>query len=357
MHEEGTVTEMFASDFDFDLPDGLIAQYPVEPRDHSRLMVVERQSGRILHHRFQELPGLSRAGDILAFNDTRVIPARLVGEREVTGGKWEGLFLQELDQGLWEILSRTRGQPRPGESILIGEGSRLILQSKTQSGHWIVRPRIAGETPAQGSALGLLEQFGHIPLPPYIRKGKEEARDREWYQTVFAVQPGSVAAPTAGLHFTAAVLEDLHRKGVSRIGLTLHVGPGTFQPMRTERVSDHVMHQEWAELRAQAVSELNACRARGGRIIAVGSTSARTLETAAKTGTLAPFRGPTDLFIRPGHVFRGLDALITNFHLPRSTLLVLVSAFAGTELIREAYHEAVRLRYRFFSYGDAMLIL
>jgi len=353
------VRRVLAAEFDFDLPDDLIAQQPAEPRGQSRLMVLERASGRIAHHRFAELPALLDGRDILARNNTRVIPARLSGRREATGGIWEGLFLEDLGDGTWEILATTRGKPVTGEQVVVGQGLRLVLESRGEAGRWIVRPLLEEGGDRAAGALDLLERHGRTPLPPYIRKGREAAGDRTWYQTIFAQRPGSVAAPTAGLHFSETIFQDLAARGVGWIDLTLHVGIGTFRPIETEEIGDHVMHSERAELSAGAAEVLRARRARGGRIVAVGTTAARTLETAAAAGagTLAPFTGQTSLFIRPGHVFHGLNALITNFHLPRSSLLVLVSALAGVELIREAYAEAIRLRYRFFSYGDAMLIL
>ncbi len=339
---------------DFDLPDDLIAQSPAEPRDRSRLMVLDRARGTIEHRVFADLPVLLDPRDVLARNDTRVVPARLLGHREATGGRWEGLFLRELPDGAWEILSRTRGRPAIGERVLVSNGLPLTLESRGESGSWIVRPvEEAGKT----GALALLELHGQTPLPPYIRGGREGEGDRSSYQTIYARRPGSAAAPTAGLHFTPRLLDRLADRGIAFVDLTLHVGPGTFRPITADRIEDHVMHSEWAELSAEAVDRLRERRASDGRIVAVGTTSARTLESAATSGTLQPFAGETRLFIRPGHVFRGLDALITNFHLPRSSLLVLVAALAGEELVREAYAEAIRLRYRFYSYGDAMLIL
>jgi len=348
-----------ANDFDFDLPAELIAQHPVEPRDRSRLMVVDRRRGGWEHRVFAELPELLHPGDVVVRNDTRVVPARLVGRREATGGRWEGLFLRERPDGLWEVLAKTRGRPVPGEHVVVGLGLRLVLAARGESGCWIVRPRRdSGDASDEGeTTLALLERHGQTPLPPYIRRGRAAPGDRLAYQTVYALRPGSVAAPTAGLHFTEAVLDRLAARGIACVDLTLHVGLGTFRPIETHRLEDHVMHAEWAELSPAAVATLEAHRRQGGRIVAVGTTTARTLETAAASGTLQPFAGETRLFIRPGHVFRGLDALVTNFHLPRSSLLVLVSALAGIDLIRAAYAEAIRCRYRFFSYGDAMLIL
>jgi S-adenosylmethionine:tRNA ribosyltransferase-isomerase len=322
-------------------------------------MVVRRASGAIEHRVFAELPGLLVAGDVLVRNNTRVVAARLVGRREATGGRWEGLFLRELTgeggQRLWETLATTRGKPSEGESVVVGEkdGLRLTLVSRGEGGRWVVRPE------AEGAAAGLLERYGSVPLPPYIRKGREGPGDRLKYQTVYARVPGAVAAPTAGLHFTDAVFAALAGRGVGVEELTLHVGLGTFRPIEAESIEDHTLHAEWAELTAGTASALNAARARGGRVVAVGTTSARVLEASAALGggALAPFSGETSLYLRPGHEFLGLDALLTNFHLPRSSLLVLVSALAGVGLTREAYAAAVREKYRFYSYGDAMLIL
>jgi len=346
---------VLTSDYDFDLPDELIAQHPVEPRDASRLMVVDRRAGTIEHRSFADLPELLDPRDVLVRNDSRVIPARLIGQRLATGGKWEGLFLNDRDDGVWEVLARTRGRPALGESVAIGEppGLSLVLEGRGEGGSWIARP--SPETPA--TTLELLARFGAPPLPPYIRRGRADAADRERYQTVYARRPGSVAAPTAGLHFTADVFDRLAARGVATVDVTLHVGVGTFRPIEAETVEDHRMHSEWADLSADAAARLNQAKARGGRIVAVGTTSTRTLETAAASGRIEPFQGRTNLFIRPGHAFHAVDALVTNFHLPRSSLLVLVSALAGPELVRAAYAAAVRRRYRFFSYGDAMLVL
>ncbi len=344
------------SAFDFSLPEGLIAQEPVEPRDRSRLMVVRRQSGTIEHATFADLPDLLAPGDMLVRNDTRVVAARLLGRREATGGRWEGLFLREIDAESWEILATTRGKPDVGETVIVDEregDQRLVLRlvEKREGGRWLVRPETAGEASA------LLDRFGTVPLPPYIRKGREGPGDRLRYQTVYARNPGAVAAPTAGLHFTADLNARLAGRSIGFADLTLHVGLGTFRPIEADRIEDHALHAEWAELSAGTADRLNLCRESGGRIIAVGTTSARVLETAAKDSTLRPFTGETALYLRPGHAFLGLDALITNFHLPRSSLLVLVSAFGGIDLIRQAYAEAIQRQYRFYSYGDAMLVL
>jgi S-adenosylmethionine:tRNA ribosyltransferase-isomerase len=351
----GRVNDLFTCEFEFDLPDELIAQHPIEPRDQSRLMVVNRQQECWDHRTFDELPNLLRSGDVLVRNNSRVIPARLVGHRAATGGKWEGLFLREMPNDIWEILATTRGQPVPGEHVVVGQGLHLILESRGASGSWMVRPKRDGNR--NETTLALLERHGQTPLPPYIRHGEGLPEDQLAYQTVYAQRPGSVAAPTAGLHFTTELFTRLAASRITWVDLMLHVGLGTFRPIEAKRLEDHVMHAEWAELSAQAVATLESRRSEGGRVVAVGTTSARVLETAAATNILQPFSGETKLFIRPGHVFHGLDALITNFHLPRSSLLVLVSAFAGLELIRAAYAEAIRLHYRFFSYGDAMLIV
>jgi S-adenosylmethionine:tRNA ribosyltransferase-isomerase len=339
------------SEFDFKLPDHLIAQVAVEPRDRSRLMVIRRNSGTWEHHTFADLPDLLEPGDLLVRNNTRVVPARLVGIRVSTGGRWEGLYLRTLPDGSWEILAKTRGHPSEGERVFVGDGLALTLLSRLGEGRWAVRPE--SDAPLEW----LLERHGLVPLPPYIRKGVEAAGDRARYQTVYAEVPGSVAAPTAGLHFTPEVFDRLTRRGIGLTNVTLHVGIGTFRPIESERIDDHVLHAESAELTPETAETLNRHKAEGGRIIAVGTTSSRVLEAAARSGRFEPFRGETALYLKPGHVFRGVDALLTNFHLPRSSLLVLVSALAGVELIREAYCEAVRLEYRFYSYGDAMLIL
>lgn len=353
--QRGEGERLETSAFDFNLPDERIAQYPVEPRDQSRLMVVNRATGRITHHRFADLAELLAPGDLLVKNNTRVVAARLIGLRAATGGRWEGLFLREQSaaQGdrVWEILATTRGKPAIGETVIVGDGLRLTLLEKGDAGRWRVRPEATEPTTS------LLERFGRIPLPPYIRKGCEAPGDRLRYQTLYAEIPGAVAAPTAGLHFTDALFDRLAARGVATANITLHVGLGTFRPIEVERIEDHVLHAEWAELTAETADVLNTHRAAGGRIVAVGTTSARVLETAAATGRFVPFQRETALYLRPGHHFRGVDALITNFHLPRSSLLVLVSALAGVELIHAAYTEAIAEEYRFYSYGDAMLVL
>jgi S-adenosylmethionine:tRNA ribosyltransferase-isomerase len=338
--------------FDYHLPDGLIAQHPAERRDEARLLVARRATGAIEHRVFRELPDLLAAGDLLVLNDTKVIPARVIGRREATGGKWEGLFVRETPDGLWELLAQTRGYAQPGEAFALDPGPlRLTLRGRTPDRHWLMEPDPPG-TPAE-----LLAVSGHVPLPPYIRKGRAGAADRVRYQTVFAAKDGSVAAPTAGLHFTPELLARLAAGDVGDTRVTLHVGLGTFAPVKADDPTRHAIHSEWCEVTAEAAEAVAACKARGGRVVAVGTTAARTLETAAGGGAVAPFRGETDLFIHAPYPFRAVDVLLTNFHLPRTTLLLLVGAFAGDDLLRRAYAEAVEKEYRFFSYGDAMLVL
>ncbi|HLN31603.1 MAG TPA: tRNA preQ1(34) S-adenosylmethionine ribosyltransferase-isomerase QueA [Gemmataceae bacterium] len=338
--------------FDYELPSKLIAQEPCAQRDQCRLLVVRRSEATSAHHVFQELPRLLAPGDLLVLNDTRVLQARLVGCRARTGGKWEGLFLRETADGLWELLSQTRGRLIVGETIVVQPGPlSLRLVSKTTEGHWLVQPS------ATGSPLELLAVHGQMPLPPYIRKGRSLAADRDNYQTVYAQRAGAVAAPTAGLHFTPELLVRLEQHGIGHTFVTLHVGLGTFQPIHVEDVREHTMHQEWGEISSTAAADIANCRRRGGRVVAVGTTTVRLLETVAASGPIRPWSGETDLYIYPPYQFRVVDALITNFHLPRTSLLVLVSAFAGIDLTRQAYKTALECSYRFYSYGDAMLIV
>ena len=337
--------------FDYDLPADLIAQQPPAQRGESRLLALNRATGEMSHRHFRALPELLRPGDLLILNDTRVLPARLVGRRENSGGQWQGLFLAEHPGGLWEMMCQTRRKPRPGEFIQIEPGPlRLELIEKTPSAIWLVRP----DRP--GSLVELLTAHGRMPIPHYIRKGLADDDDEQRYQTVFARQPGAIAAPTAGLHFTTDLFERLKDRSIEWAYLTLHVGIGTFLPIRTEDYRQHVMHREWGELPAATVESIQACRARAGRVVAVGTTSVRVLETVAATGPIRPWSGQTDLFIYHPFEFRAVNALITNFHLPRSTLLLLVGAFAGADRLRAAYAAAVEREYRFYSYGDAMYI-
>ena len=353
---------MHIDQFDYDLPERLIAQQPPPERDLSRLMVVRRDGSQPADHVFRDLPSLLDPGDLLVLNDTRVLPARLVGQRARTGGKWEGLFLREEPDGAWELLTQTRGRLLMGETLLLdpecplteaGRTLPLRLEGKSPSGRWLARPQEAG------SAVDLLALYGRTPLPPYIRKGRAALGDRERYQTVYARQAGAVAAPTAGLHFTPGLFDVLHDRGIQQTFVTLHVGAGTFQPVTVEDVAQHRVQPEWGEVPTPAAAAVAACKARGRRVVSVGTTSVRVLETAARAaeGPLRPWSGWTDLTIRPPFDFRVVDALVTNFHLPRSSLLLLLAAFAGMETWTAAYQLAVEREYRFYSYGDAMLVL
>lgn len=344
------------SDYDYELPKRLIAQHPLQRRTDARLLVVNRGDGSLSHQHIRDLPTLLRSGDCLVINDTKVIPARLVGFRAETGGRWEGLFLSADAAGNWRLLAKTRGKLQPGESIVLTnerlqEVFRLRLVLKESEGSWIARPEV------EGQPFELLERVGRVPLPPYIRDGEMTESDRERYQTVFGEKPGAVAAPTAGLHFTEDLLSRLGVAGVTVARVTLHVGQDTFRPVTSDTLEGHVMHSEWCEITQSAVETIQRAKPAGGRVVAVGTTSVRTLETAAQSGQLKPFSGPTELFIRPPYEFQSIDALLTNFHLPRTTLLVLVRTLGGDQLIRQAYEEAIREEYRFYSYGDAMLIL
>lgn len=356
MAERGLLNaDMKTLAFDYDLPSHLIAQEPSAQRDHSRLLVARRGTASLSHHVFHELPELLDPGDLLVLNDTRVLPARLLGRRAKTGGRWEGLFLRQQPEGWWELLCQTRGRLTVGETVLVEPGPlALTLVGRTGDGHWLAQP---GDVPASVPFSEILARHGQVPLPPYIRKGRAGPDDQDRYQTVYAQRMGAVAAPTAGLHFTPALFERLRQHGVAWTFVTLHVGLGTFQPIQVEDVSAHRMHREWGDLSLQASEAIHACRARGGRVVAVGTTSVRVLETVTAAGPLRPWSGETDLFIYPPYTFQAVDALITNFHLPRTSLLLLVSAFGGIDLIRQAYKTAVEQEYRFFSYGDAMLIL
>ncbi|HEV7281319.1 MAG TPA: tRNA preQ1(34) S-adenosylmethionine ribosyltransferase-isomerase QueA [Pirellulaceae bacterium] len=341
--------------YDYHLPPRLIAQHPLEDRTSARMLVVPRHDGAVAHRHVRDLPAYVRAGDAIVLNDTRVVPARLVGRRASTGGKWQGLFLEADAGGVWRILSKTRGRLTAGERIVLvdrqaEDAIELETIERRERGEWIVRPM------NERSSWDILSQIGRVPLPGYIRGGEMEPGDEQRYQTVYGRRDGAVAAPTAGLHFTEKLLAELQGQGVVIEHVTLHVGIGTFRPVEAPRLSEHAMHFERAELAAETAERLNAVRAQGGRIITVGTTSVRTLETAAASGTLAAWSGETNLFIRPPYPFRACDAILTNFHLPRSTLLALVYAFGGPERMRAAYATAIAERYRFYSYGDCMLI-
>ncbi|MBU2873877.1 tRNA preQ1(34) S-adenosylmethionine ribosyltransferase-isomerase QueA [Marinobacter salexigens] len=338
---------MNVSDFHFDLPDELIARYPLRERSASRLLCLDGISGDIAHRYFTDLPDLLQPGDLLVFNNTRVIPARLFGKKE-TGGHVE--VLVERVTGEHQLVAHVRASKalKEGQKVILEDGSALCMMGRSDALFHL-------ESKAGEPVLDLLERIGHMPLPPYVDR-PDESEDRERYQTVYAKEAGAVAAPTAGLHFDEAVLETLKARGVESTYVTLHVGAGTFQPVRVDRLDEHVMHSEIVHVPEEAVEAVNRTRARGGRVVAVGTTSVRSLESASRGGQLKAFRGETDIFIHPDYKFQTVDALVTNFHLPESTLIMLVSAFAGYEHVMHAYREAVREKYRFFSYGDAMFI-
>lgn len=337
---------MRRQDFHFDLPDELIARAPAKERRGSRLLCLDGPTGAIGHRRFAELADLVEVGDLLVLNDTRVIPARLFG-RKASGGRLEILIERVLDK--YRALAHIRAgkSPKPGGEILLEDGTELRMPARHEA---LFELRF----PPEG-VLPVLERLGHMPLPPYIDR-PDKASDRERYQTVYSREAGAVAAPTAGLHFDEEMLDTLRRKGVESAFVTLHVGAGTFQPVRVDDIFEHKMHSEVMQVPESVCKAVANCRARGGKVIAVGTTSVRALESAAADGELKPALGETNIFICPGYKFRVVDRLITNFHLPESTLLMLVSAFAGYKQTMSAYREAVKEKYRFFSYGDAMLI-
>jgi len=330
---------VFTSDLDYELPEDLIAQKPAEPRDSSRLMVVDVRAGTIAHHNFRDLPGFLRPGDALVINETKVLPARIEA-RKPTGGEVELLLLRDLGPdrgGAWEVLARPSKRLRSGLELRAGE-DRLELVESLGGGHWVV---------SVPDVKGLLKRSGKMPLPPYISPTTEAENH---YQTIFARNEGSAAAPTAGFHFTERVLEDAERAGASIARITLHVGVGTFMPVRTERLEEHEMHAEYYRVPGEAVQTVRDAR----RVVAAGTTVARTLETWAASGEA---EGESELFVYPGYRWLAVDTLLTNFHLPRSTLLAMVMSFGSEELVKEAYRTAVRERYRFYSFGDAMLLL
>ena len=338
---------MKLSDFMYDLPEERIAQTPVEPRDHSRLMVLHRDTHAIEHRRFDDIIEYLNPGDCLVVNETKVIPARLYGERP-TGGACEVLLLKQLGPKRWETLVCPGKKLRPGAEVIFGDGRlKCTVAETTEGGGRIV------EFECEGSFEAALDALGEMPLPPYIH---EKLKDRNRYQTVYAKQDGSAAAPTAGLHFTPELLQRIREKGIDIVPVLLHVGLGTFRPVKVENVEEHEMHSEYFEVTEDAARRVNAAHARGNRVIAVGTTSVRTLESAAEDGRLVARSGDTSIFIKPGYTFQLVDALITNFHLPGSTLIMLVSALYDREHILAAYEQAVKDEYRFFSFGDAMLI-
>ena len=342
---------MLVKDFDFHLPPELIARHPAAERDAARLMLLDRRTGAIGEDRFRNIAAYLAPGDLLVMNDTRVIPARLFGRRE-TGGRVEIFLVRRSgdDPACWSCLLRASKRLHPGQTIDLAAGMKAIIRARLEDDSWQVE--FSGPEPFDG----WLEREGHIPLPPYLQR-EDDAQDRERYQTVYAQTPGAVAAPTAGLHFTRELLAELAGKGIETARLTLHTGLGTFLPVRVERVEDHRIHTERYVLPQATADAVHAAKARGNRIIAVGTTTARALEYAAGSdGTVRAGEGEADIFIYPGYRFKVVDSLVTNFHLPESTLLMLVSAFAGREQVAEAYGEAIRRGFRFYSYGDAMLI-
>lgn len=340
---------MKKSDFYYDLPEELIAQTPLQRRDASRLLELDRATGEIRHKHFYDLPDALHEGDCLVLNDSRVLPARLLGKRS-TGGAVEVVLLRDLGDGKWECLTRPGRKTRPGAELSFGEGAlTATVIDAIEDGNKILQFHY------EGIFLEILERLGKMPLPPYI---KEELQDSERYQTVYSRNIGSAAAPTAGLHFTPELLETIEARGVKICYVTLHVGLGTFRPVKEDDIQDHIMHSEYCEIPAETADVINQTRQSGHRVVAVGTTTCRTLESFAHSdGTVEPSAGWTDIFIYPGYRFKCIDALVTNFHLPESTLVMLVSALAGRENILHAYEVAVQERYRFFSFGDAMLIV
>ncbi len=348
---------MKVSDFSYHLPDHLIAKFPTEQRTASKLLALDIESSKLSHRKFSDLIELLNSNDLLVFNNTRVIPARLFACKE-SGGQAEILIERLLDERRLLVQIRVSKSPRPGSKLFLTHS-----QGELKNNDDLVVFTVTGrqqeffeiKLDSSESMDSVLERFGHMPLPPYIKR-QDQALDQDRYQTVYAEVSGAVAAPTAGLHFDDELLSKLREKGVSTAFLTLHVGAGTFQPIRVERVEDHSMHSERIDVSQSVVDAVAQCRSRGGRVIAVGTTSVRSLESAAASGELKPFQGESDIFIFPGYEFRVVDAVITNFHLPESTLLMLVSAFASQKMILDAYEEAVNQEYRFFSYGDAMFL-
>lgn len=341
---------MKTHDFYYDLPKERIAQTPVEPRDHSRLLVMDRFTGEMEHRHFYDIVDYLHPGDLLVINDSRVLPARLYGYKEDTGAHMELLLLEQKENMVWECLAKPGKKAKPGVKLIFGDGLLVgeVVEVK-EDGNRMVK------FTCDGNFYSVLDQIGQMPLPPYIT---EKLQDKERYQTVYSKELGSAAAPTAGLHFTPELMDKIRAMGVDFASVTLHVGLGTFRPVKAEEVTEHKMHSEHCLLPKETAEKILKTKANGGRVIAVGTTSCRTLESVATfTGQIQPWEGYTDIFIYPGYEFKVLDGLITNFHLPESTLIMLVSAFAGREHILHAYEEAVKLEYRFFSFGDACLFI
>ena len=339
---------MQLSEFDFPFDPTLIAAHPILPRDHARLLVLQPLDHSLAHRRVDELPDLLQPGDLLVVNDTKVLASRVTGRKRFSGAEVEILFVKDLGDAVWEVL--IKGTYRPGQVLEMGPEASVVVVERGAT-----RTTVRVESPIPFPEW--LRQYGRMPLPPYLKRAPTD-QDREWYQTLFAQHEGAIAAPTAGLHFTPTLLARLQQRGIGLTAITLHVGVGTFKPVTVNQIEDHRMGAEWIEVGAEALRAIEQVRVRGRRIVAVGTTVVRALETAARVdGQIRPYRGETDIFMTPGFPFKVVDALLTNFHLPRTTLLMLVSALAGTEFLRQAYAEAVRERYRFYSYGDAMLIL
>ena len=339
---------MQLSEFDFPFDASLIATQPSLPRDHARLLVLQRGDRSLAHRRVDELPDLLHPGDLLVVNNTKVMAARVAGQKRPSGAEVEILFVKDLGDAVWEVL--IKGTFRPGQILEMGAEAVAVVIERSA-----IRTTVRVESPIPVSEW--LRQHGRMPLPPYMKRAPTD-QDRAWYQTMFAEHEGAIAAPTAGLHFTPELLARLRQREVELRTVTLHVGVGTFKPVTVDQVEDHRMGVEWVEVGVETVCAIERARATGRRIVAVGTTVVRALETAARAdGQIRPYRGETDMFMTPGFSFKVVDALLTNFHLPRTTLLMLVSALTGTEFLRQAYAEAVRERYRFYSYGDAMLIL
>ena len=344
---------MKLTDFDYQLPPDRIAQNPLQRRDASRLLVVHRDTGVLHHTQFSYIGEHLPRDSVLVLNDTKVIPARLIGKKTGTGGKVELLLIRESETDTWEVLAKPRRSLRIGTRVVCGNGNLTAeVLAKPDDGHCIVR----FDYDHNETFLAILADVGMMPLPPYIRR-LPNAEDKVRYQSVYAVTAGAIAAPTAGLHFTEALLADLRSNGIEIATLTLHVGPGTFQPVKVENIQTHKMHAEYIHLTETEANRIRMARETGSKIVAIGTTVVRSLETAGSTGTVQPHSGYSELFIYPGYQFNVVDALVTNFHLPKSTLLMLVSAFAGHDLIQKAYQAALENNYRFYSYGDAMLIL
>lgn len=337
---------MLLSEFDVPFDETLIAEYPMSPRDQARLLVVPRNDGPFIHKHVRDLPSLLKPGDVLVLNDTKVIPARLRGTKLPGGGKVELLLVRPVEDTVWEVL--LKGHVKEGQVLQLSQDATAIIKERGE--------RTVVQFTKPGTMQDLLQCAGEIPLPPYIKRQVEET-DAQTYQTVYAKTEGAVAAPTAGLHFTPELLENVKKQDIQTVSVTLHVGPGTFKPVTVENIEDHRMDAEWFEISEEAAEHINTAQAEGRRIIAVGTTAVRTLEASAvEEGGVRPGSGDTRLFITPGFQFKIVDAMLTNFHFPRTTLIMLVSALAGREKIRAAYQEAVKERYRFYSYGDAMLI-